>query len=115
MADCGVILEPNEDQLADIAVTTADIASHLTNELPRVALLSWATKARREPLPPGIAKVRAATTKAREKAELKGVVAEFDGELQVDAALVDVVAEAKGVSGSSVAGKANVLVFPDLN
>lgn len=114
MADCGVIPYPTEDQLADIAVTTADIAHHLTNELPKVAFLSWATRARRSPLPPDVAKMRNATLKAREKARLKGVEADFDGEFQVDAALVPSIAEAKGVADSPVGGRANVLVFPDL-
>ncbi len=115
LSDCGVIPEPNEDQLADIAVTTADIAGHLTGSLPRVAMLSWATQARRDPLPPSVAKVRRAVLKAREKALVKGIRLEIDGELQVDAALVPGVALVKGVGGSAVGGQANVLVFPDLN
>ncbi len=115
LADCGVIPEPTEDQLADIAVTTADIAGHLTGQLPRVAMLSWATHARREPLPPTVARMRSATAKARAKARLKGIVAEIDGEFQVDAALVASVAETKGVADSPVGGRANVLIFPDLN
>jgi phosphotransacetylase len=104
LADCGVIPEPTEDQLADIAVTTADIAGHLTGQLPRVAMLSWATHARREPLPPTVARMRSATAKARAKARLKGIVAEIDGEFQVDAALVASVAETKGVADSPVGG-----------
>lgn len=115
LADCGVIPEPTADQLADIAVTTADIAGHLTNAMPKVAMLAWATHSRRDPLPPGLARVREAVIKAREKAVLKGVKAEIEGEMQVDAALVPNIAEAKGIGGSSVGGQANVLVFPDLN
>jgi phosphate acetyltransferase len=111
-ADCGVIPEPTAEQLADIAVTTAKVAKHLTNELPRVAMLSWASKG--ESQHPSLIKVRRATDLARTKAETAGVEMEIDGELQVDAALNVVVAEAKQVSGP-VAGRANVLVFPDLN
>ncbi len=115
LADCGVIPEPTEDQLADIAVTTADIAGHLTGAIPRVAMLSWSTRARRDPLPAGVARVRNAVTKARAKAELKGISASIDGEIQLDAALVPEVAAIKGVAESPVGGQANVLVFPDLN
>ena len=115
LADCGVIPEPTEDQLADIAVTTADIAGHLTGEMPRVAMLSWATQSRRDPPPPSVARIRNAVIKAREKAIMKGVRAEIDGEMQVDAALVHNVAETKGMAGTQVGGRANVLVFPDLN
>ncbi|MFA5257304.1 MAG: phosphate acyltransferase [Opitutales bacterium] len=115
LADCGVIPEPDQEQLADIAVTTADIAGHLTGAVPRVALLSWATKAQRDTLPPGLARVREAVKLARAKAALKGIRAEIDGEMQVDAALVPEVALVKGVEASCVGGQANVLVFPDLN
>ncbi len=115
LADCGVIPEPTDAQLADIAVTTADIAGHLTGELPRVAMLSWATHHKKEPLPASIAKVRSAVAMAREKALVKRIAAEFDGEIQVDAALVPEVAALKGVGGAAVGGQANVLVFPDLN
>ena len=115
LADCGVIPEPDSAQLADIAVTTADIAGHLTGVMPKVAMLSWATHAVRSPLPASVARVREAVGLAREKARLKGVTAEIDGEMQLDAALVEEVASIKGVLDSPVGGKANVLVFPDLN
>lgn len=115
LADCGVIPEPTEDQLADIAVTTSDIAQHLTNQQPRVAMLSYATKSRKAKPHPSILRMRKATTLAREKAQLKGIEIEIDGELQVDAALVPFAAEQKGMGDSPVAGKANILVFPDLN
>jgi phosphate acetyltransferase len=115
LADCGVIPEPTEDQLADIAITTSDIASHLTNQLPRVAMLSYATKSRKAIPHPSIVRMRAATSLAREKAKLKGIEIEIEGELQVDAALVSFAAEQKGMLDNPVAGKANVLIFPDLN
>lgn len=113
MADCGVIPEPNADQLSDIAVTTASLAYHLTNQPPRVALLSYSSKSSNS-TNPTIAKMKAATTLARDKARDYDMPVEIDGELQVDAALDPYVAEQKGIE-SSVAGKANVLIFPDLN
>lgn len=111
-ADCGVIPDPTAEQLADIALTTATVACHLTNEIPRVAMLSWASKS--DSQHPSLIKVRHATELAREKAKAAKIDLEIEGELQVDAALDSVVAEAKGVAGP-VGGKANVLIFPDLN
>jgi len=112
LADCGVIPEPTAEQLSDIAISTAMIARHLTGETPRVAMLSYASKSASNH--PALVKVRQATELARAKARAAFLELEIDGELQVDAALDAVVADAKGVT-SSVAGKANVLVFPDLN
>jgi phosphate acetyltransferase len=112
MADCGVIPDPTVDQLADIAVATADLARHLLNVRPRVALLSFSTKG--SATHPSIGKVQAATALAQQKASQKGLEADFDGELQIDAALVPDIAQRK-VPESQVAGRANVLVFPDLN
>lgn len=114
MADCGVIVDPTEDQLAEFAITTAKIMNHLTDESPRVAMLSFATK-----LPiaktSSILKVKAATSLAHAKAlNEKSCEIFIDGEMQVDAALSPEVAKSKGVN-SSVAGRANVLIFPDLN
>jgi phosphate acetyltransferase len=100
------------DQLADIAVTTAQLALQLMGTRPRVALLSFSTKG--SATHPSIGKVKAATELARRKAEEKFLEADFDGELQVDAALVPAIAQRK-VPQSMVAGRANVLVFPDLN
>jgi phosphate acetyltransferase len=110
-ADCGVMPDPSAEQLADIAVTTAFIARHLTNETPRVALLSWASKG--DSQHPSLAKVRLATELARKRATAAGLDCEIDGELQVDAALDAAVAATKKVTGP-VAGRANVLIFPDL-
>ncbi len=112
LADCGVIPEPTAEQLCDIAISTAMIARHLTGETPRVAMLSYASKSSSNH--PSLVKVRQATELARAKARSAFLDLEIDGELQVDAALDSVVADIKGVT-SSVAGKANVLVFPDLN
>lgn len=112
MADCGVIPEPTVDQLADIAVATARLARHLLNVRPRVAFLSYSTKG--SATHPSIGRVQAATALAQQRAAQKGVEADFDGELQLDAALVDEIARRK-VPDSQVAGRANVLIFPDLN
>ena len=113
LADCGVIPNPTHNQLADIAVTTASLARHLTDQTPRVALLAYSTKAQ-SPKNPVIAKVQAATQLAHQKALAWKLSAEIDGELQLDAALDPAIAQQKGVEGP-VAGKANILVFPDLN
>ncbi len=112
MADCGVIPDPSVEQLAEIAVGTAKLARHLHNVRPRVAMLSFSTKS--SATHPSIGKVQAATALAQQKADQRGVEADFDGELQLDAALVREIARLK-VPESKVAGQANVLVFPDLN
>jgi len=112
LADCGVIPEPDVEQLSDIAISTAMIARHLTNEVPRVAMLSYATHSESDQ--PSLQKVREATRLARQRAQEAQLPLEIDGEIQVDAALDPVTAGVKGLS-SPVAGHANVLVFPDLN
>src|SRR3981189_345359 len=111
MGDCGVIPDPSVDQLADIAVSTAQLARQLVGVRPRVALLSFSTKGSASH--PTIGKVQAATALAEKKAAEKNLEADFDGELQVDAALVPEIAGRK-VADSKVAGHANVLIFPDL-
>ncbi|MGB7747356.1 MAG: phosphate acyltransferase [Verrucomicrobiia bacterium] len=112
MADCGVVPDPTVDQLADIAVTTARLARHMLGIRPRVAFLSFSTKG--SATHPSVGKVQAATAQAKRKAEQLFLEADFDGELQVDAALVPEIAERK-LHDSKVAGRANVLIFPDLN
>jgi phosphate acetyltransferase len=112
MADCGVIPDPTVDQLADIAVSTARLARQLLGTRPRVALLSFSTKG--SATHPSIGKVQAATAMAEKKAHGLRVEADFDGELQVDAALVPDIA-ARKLLDSKVAGRATVLIFPDLN
>ncbi|HEY5041265.1 MAG TPA: phosphate acyltransferase, partial [Verrucomicrobiae bacterium] len=112
MADCGVIPDPNVEQLADIAVSTARLARHMMGVRPRVALLSFSTKGSAGH--PSVGKVQAATAQAKRKAANLFLEADFDGELQVDAALVPEVATRK-LHDSQVAGRANVLIFPDLN
>ncbi len=106
-ADCAVLPDPDENQLAEIAVTTAGTARAIVGLEPRVAMLSFSTKGSASHLM--VDKVVNATRKAKElDPNLK-----IDGELQVDAALVEEVARLKA-PGSEVAGRANVLVFPTL-
>lgn len=106
-ADCAVNPCPNAEELAQIAVSTAETARGLAQIEPRVAMLSFSTKgsAKHEL----VDKVTEATRLAKELAPELNI----DGELQADAALVESVG-AKKAPGSPVAGKANVLVFPDL-
>lgn len=112
MADCGVIPEPNVEQLADIAISTAQLARQIMGTRPRVALLSFSTKGSASH--PSVGKVQAATALAEQKAAQLKIDADFDGELQVDAALVPEIA-ARKLPESKVGGRATVLIFPDLN
>jgi phosphate acetyltransferase len=112
MADCGVIPDPSVEQLADIAISTARLARHLLNVRPRVAMLSFSTRGSASS--PSVGKVQAATALARRRASQLYFEADFDGEMQVDAALVPEIASRK-LHDSPVAGRANVLIFPDLN
>ncbi len=112
LGDCGVIPEPTVDQLADIGLSTARLARQILGSRPRVAFLSYSTKGTTHQ--PSVLRVRAATELAQKRAEEEFLEADFDGELQVDAALIPEIA-ARKLPGSKVAGRANVLIFPDLN
>ena len=107
-ADCAVVPDPSAEELAEIARATAENARTLLEEEPRVALLSFSTK--------GSAN-HACVEKVRDalrilKARDPDICA--DGELQADAALIAQIGRSKA-PGSQVAGRANVLIFPDLN
>ncbi|TAL63945.1 MAG: phosphate acetyltransferase, partial [Bacteroidetes bacterium] len=107
-ADGAVHPDPNEKELAEIAVATARTAKAICGFEPRIAMLSFSTKgsAKNEM----VDKVVNATKIAMEMApELQ-----IDGELQADAALIEAIGKSKA-PGSIIAGKANVLIFPDLN
>ncbi|MDR0536042.1 MAG: phosphate acetyltransferase [Puniceicoccales bacterium] len=113
LSDCAIVPEPSAAQLCDIATTTAMLARHLLNDTPRVALLAYCTKSSTTKSS-SIDRVKAATAATRERIKQLGVPVEVDGELQVDVAIDPFSAATKGVE-SSVAGMANVLIFPDLN
>jgi phosphate acetyltransferase len=107
-ADCGVVPDPDPDQLASIAIASAGTHQKLTGDIPAVAMLSFSTYGSASH--PKVDKVREATRLVKERAP--DLLA--DGELQGDSALVPSVGSKKA-PGSPVAGKANVLIFPDLD
>lgn len=108
-ADCGVNIQPTAEQLADIAIASAHSAAAIMGEVPRVALLSFSTKGSGSH--PDAEKVIEALRIARARAPQLLI----DGELQGDAALSPDVASRKMKELGDVAGRANVLVFPDLD
>ncbi len=106
-ADCAINPNPNAEQLADIAIATAVTGKALLDIEPRVAMLSFSTKgSAKHPL---VEKVIEATRIVKEKQPDLLI----DGELQADAAIIPSIGERKA-PGSKIAGKANILVFPDL-
>jgi phosphate acetyltransferase len=107
-ADCGVNPEPNARQLAGIAASSANLFKKLVGKEPKVAFLSYSSKGSAEG--PLVEKMREAVAKAKEISP--GLL--VDGEFQVDSAIVPEVAAMK-CAASEVAGRANVLIFPDLN
>lgn len=105
--DCAVVPNPTAEQLADIAISTAETRASLIGDKPKVALLSFSTK--------GSAKHELVdkVTSALEIIKSRNVDFEIDGELQADAAIIPAIGRKKA-PGSDVAGNANVLIFPDL-
>lgn len=107
-ADCAVVIDPNVEQLADIAIATADSYASMIGEAPRVAMLSCSTKGSAKHA--RIDKVLAAMNLVKQRRPDLMI----DGEMQGDAALIPSIGERKA-KGSPVAGKATVLIFPDLD
>lgn len=107
-ADCGLNMDPNSEELSEIALSSAKSFKALVQAEPKVAMLSFSTYgSAKSPL---VDKMQEATKLAKEKNPNLTI----DGELQFDAAIVPSVNKSKA-PGSSIEGKANVLVFPDLN
>ena len=109
-ADCGVNPNPTAEELAEIAIVSSETAKKLCGMHPRVAMLSYSTHSGDEMKDPNVVKIKEALKIVREKAP----DLDIDGELQTDAALVPEVAKLK-CPDSKIAGRANVLIFPDLN
>jgi phosphate acetyltransferase len=107
-ADCAVVPNPDAEQLADIAISTADNHKKLTGEEPLVAMLSFSTKGS------ATHELVDKVIKATELVKSKRPDLQVDGELQFDAAIIESIGKRKAPN-STVAGKANVLIFPDLN
>ena len=107
-ADCGVVPEPTSAQLADIAMASARDRRRIVGDEPCVAFLSYSTRGSASG--DRVERVREAVAALRRRSPPFA----FDGELQVDAALVADVA-ARKAAGSALAGQANVLIFPDLD
>lgn len=106
-ADCAVHPNPNDKELAEIAVSTALTTRQIVGMEPRIAMLSFSTKGS------AIHKLCDKVKRATQMVKEAHPEIQIDGEMQADAAIIDSIAQKK-CPGSTVAGKANVLVFPDL-
>jgi phosphate acetyltransferase len=107
--DCSVVPNPTDSQLADIAIAAAEARRRIVGDEPKVVLLSYSSRGSGGD-GPSIATVQSAVAMIRQRAPTLAV----DGELQADAALIAEIAERKA-PGSPVAGRANILVFPNLD
>ena len=107
-SDCGLVIDPTEDELASIAVMAAKSCKNLLQTEPRVAMLSFSTKGSANH--PKVSKVVTAT----KIVQSKNPEIEIEGELQFDAAISPEIAKLKA-KGSLIAGRANVMVFPNLD
>lgn len=107
-ADSGLVENPDPEQLSEIAITSAHTFANLVGGTPKIAMLSYSTKGSAS------SELTDKVIKATELARQKAPYILIDGEMQADAALIPSVAKSKA-PGSAVAGKANILIFPDLN
>ena len=106
-ADCGVVPNPDEKQLCDIAISTGESFRKLMGRDPKIAMLSFSTKGSAST--PETQKV----ANAAKLALIKNPELQIDGEMQFDAAIIPSIAKKKAPD-SKVAGKANIFIFPDL-
>ncbi len=106
-ADCGIVPDPTTRQLAQIAISTAELGKAVLGITPRVAMLSYSTKGSASGRL--VERMKEATAMAKEMAPDLAI----DGELQVDAAIIPEVAKAKN-PGSPIQGNANIMIFPNL-
>ena len=107
-ADCGLVENPNSDELSEIAISSAKSFKRLVRGEPKIALLSYSTHGSAD------SELTRKVVRAKEIAKDKRPDLIIDGEMQADAAIVPSIGMFKA-AGSPVAGKANVLIFPDLN
>ncbi|HBC86577.1 MAG TPA: phosphate acetyltransferase [Lentisphaeria bacterium] len=112
-ADCAVNPNPDPEQLAEIAVSSAEHFKHIVGTKPRIAFLSFSTHGSAGD--DSTLKITQAVDIAKEKLKSSGIEAEVDGELQADSSLVPEVAKRKCRGDAVLNGNANVLIFPDLN
>ncbi|NNE79828.1 MAG: phosphate acetyltransferase [Silicimonas sp.] len=110
-ADCGLVLQPSEEELASIAIASSHSLTAMTGLVPKVAMLSFSTKGS---VPQGAHESLGRIARAIELVHDRAPDLTIDGELQFDAALLPQIAERKA-PGSPVAGSANVFVFPSLS